>query len=117
MACGNHHEAVERMLWDVMVNVLALRGKLVIIGGDLGKVLPVLRRETPAQVVDACINPPPSPRVVFCVLCVTQNGRVLGSEGDDPTLGDACTCQMRTGHGTEEEIHAGDDVVVALPDI
>ena len=48
-------ETVERMLSDITGNDLPW-GNIIVIAGDLPKIIPVVRRGTRGQVVDACLK-------------------------------------------------------------
>jgi ATP-dependent DNA helicase PIF1 len=49
-------EAVDRTLRDIMRVDEVFGGKIVVMGGDFRQVLPVIKRGTPGQIVDACLN-------------------------------------------------------------
>ena len=70
-------------------------------GGDFRQVLPVVRRGTRAQVVDACLKCSPLWNRVT-VLRLTVNMRVMATRTDNQRLWDFCDWQMRIGDGTEE---------------
>lgn len=66
------------MLRDLTDDGLAWRRKVVVMGGDVRQVLPVVRCGIRAQVFDACINRSPFWLSVHQLL-LTQNMRVLRS--------------------------------------
>ena len=49
-------EAVDRMLRDVCNSDVPFAGKVVLLGGDFRQTLPVVKRGTPAEVVESCLK-------------------------------------------------------------
>ncbi|XP_066920592.1 ATP-dependent DNA helicase pif1-like [Clytia hemisphaerica] len=49
-------EAIDRMLRDISNSDVAFAGKVLLLGGDFRQTLPVVKRGTAAQVVEACIT-------------------------------------------------------------
>ncbi|XP_065642149.1 ATP-dependent DNA helicase PIF1-like [Hydra vulgaris] len=48
--------AIDRLLKDVCNNNFPFEGKVILFGGDFRQILPVVKREQPAEVVEACIK-------------------------------------------------------------
>ncbi|XP_066913355.1 uncharacterized protein [Clytia hemisphaerica] len=52
-------EAVDRMLRDICNSGVPFAGKVVLLGGDFRQTLPVVKRGSPAQVVESCLKRSP----------------------------------------------------------
>ncbi|XP_066910717.1 ATP-dependent DNA helicase PIF2-like [Clytia hemisphaerica] len=52
-------EAVDRMLSDICNSCVPFAGKVVLLGGDFRQTLPVVKRGSPAQVVESCLKRSP----------------------------------------------------------
>ena len=111
-----------------MGNDLPWGWKIVLMGGDFRRILPVVRKSTRAQVVSACVNQSPLWRGVR-LLHLRSNVRVLRAGMGDSHLRDMCEWQMRIVDYTEENargasvdpsveklVHISDDLIVAGED-
>ncbi|XP_066926669.1 uncharacterized protein [Clytia hemisphaerica] len=52
-------EAVDRMLRDICNSGVPFAGKVVLLGGDFRQTLPVVKRGSPAQVIESCLKRSP----------------------------------------------------------
>lgn len=76
-------KAFNRSLQDIMQNIKPFGGKFVVFGGDFRQILPVLPRESRANIVDACMNS--SPLWKYCTIYrLNQNMRLIPS--NDPIV-------------------------------
>ncbi|KAK9065053.1 hypothetical protein SSX86_016437 [Deinandra increscens subsp. villosa] len=98
-------EAVDRTLQDITGVNLPFGGKVMVMGGDFRQVLPVIKRGTRAQIVDASIRMSPLWSITR-VMRLTINMRAL----NDPWFSDFL---LRVGDGTEESIEGS---FIRIPD-
>ncbi|KAK9070526.1 hypothetical protein SSX86_010928 [Deinandra increscens subsp. villosa] len=98
-------EAVSRTLQDIIGVRLPFGGKIMVIGGDFRQVLPVVKRGTRAQIVDASLRMSPIWSLTR-VMRLTINMRAL----NDPLFSDFL---LRVGDGTEESIEGS---FIRIPD-
>ncbi|KAL4581368.1 hypothetical protein LXL04_017582 [Taraxacum kok-saghyz] len=98
-------EAVDRSIQDITKLNLPFGGKIMILGGDFRQVLPVVRRDTRAQIVDSSLRMSPLwPSIKK--LSLTINMRALA----DPWFSEFL---MRVGDGEEGAI---DGTFIRIPD-
>ncbi|KAK9050793.1 hypothetical protein SSX86_030238 [Deinandra increscens subsp. villosa] len=105
MAKRHAIEAVNRTLQDIIGVRLPFGGKIVVMGGDFRQVLPVVKRGTRAQIVDASLRMSPLWSLTR-VMRLTINMRAL----NDPWFSDFL---LRVGNGTEESIEGS---FIRIPD-
>ncbi|KAK9065045.1 hypothetical protein SSX86_016428 [Deinandra increscens subsp. villosa] len=98
-------EAVDRTLQDIIGVNLPFGGKVMVMGGDFRQVLPVIKRGTRAQIVDASLRMSPLWSITR-VMRLTINMRAL----NDPWFSDFL---LRVGDGTEESIEGS---FIRIPD-
>ena len=98
-------EAVDRTLQDIIGVKLPFGGKIMVMGGDFRQVLPVIKRGTRAQIVDASLRMSPLWSVTK-KMRLTINMRAL----TDPWFSDFL---LRVGDGTEESIEG---TFIRIPD-
>ncbi|XP_065663191.1 ATP-dependent DNA helicase pif1-like [Hydra vulgaris] len=48
--------AINRLLKDICNNSIPFGGKIILFGGDFRQILPVVKREQPAEIVESCIE-------------------------------------------------------------
>ncbi|GJU48831.1 ATP-dependent DNA helicase PIF1-like protein [Tanacetum coccineum] len=90
-------EAVDRTMQDITGVRLPFGGKIMVLGGDFRRVLPVMRRGTRAQIVDSSLRM----SLLWCLIkkmSLTLNMRAL----TDPWYSDFL---LRVGNGDEETIN------------
>ncbi|KAK9058181.1 hypothetical protein SSX86_023021 [Deinandra increscens subsp. villosa] len=98
-------EAVDRTLQDIIGVKLPFGGKIMVMGGDFRQVLPVIKRGTRAQIVDASLRMSPLWSLTR-VMRLSINMRAL----NDPWFSDFL---LRVGDGTEESIEGS---FIRIPD-
>ncbi|KAL4564581.1 hypothetical protein LXL04_028645 [Taraxacum kok-saghyz] len=98
-------EAVDRSIQDITKLNLLFGGKIMILGGDFRQVLPVVRRDTQAQIVDSSLRMSPLWSSIK-KLSLTINMRALA----DPWFSEFL---MRVGDGEEG---ASDGTFIRIPD-
>ncbi len=100
-------EAIDRTLRDIMQHVnpkfkdIPFGNKIVVFGGDFRQILPVVKKGTANDIINASFN-----RSVLWesiqVLKLTINMRVLGLQGaDQHKAKEFCDFLLRIGEGTE----------------
>ncbi|GKA76282.1 ATP-dependent DNA helicase PIF1-like protein [Tanacetum coccineum] len=104
MAKRHAIEAVDRTMQDIMGDSRAFGGKVMVMGGDFRQVLPVVRRGTRAQVVDASLRMSPLWSTIKKMqLSINMRART------DPWFLDFL---LRVGDGVEESV---EDTYIKIP--
>ncbi|KAI3515541.1 hypothetical protein L1887_14440 [Cichorium endivia] len=98
-------EAVDRSMQDITGENLPFGGKIMVMGGDFRQVLPVVKRGTRAQIVDASVRMSRLWRSVIR-LRLTLNMRAV----TDPWFSDFL---LRVGDGNEETV---EESFIRIPD-
>ncbi|KAD4385908.1 hypothetical protein E3N88_26077 [Mikania micrantha] len=98
-------EAVDRTFQDITGVSLPFGGKIMVMGGDFRQVLPVIKRGTRAQVVDASLRMSPL-WLLTKKMRLTTNMRTI----NDPWFSDFL---LRVGDGNEETVEGS---FIRIPD-
>ncbi|XP_057778295.1 uncharacterized protein LOC130998777 [Salvia miltiorrhiza] len=98
-------EALNLLLQDLMENQLLFGGKTVVLGGDFRQTIPIVRRGSREEIVDACLVFS-SIWLLIRKIHLTQNMRAM----EDPVFTDLL---LRVGEGIEPNVH---DDYINLPD-
>ncbi|XP_014678518.1 PREDICTED: uncharacterized protein LOC106818314 [Priapulus caudatus] len=110
---GHRHllEALDRTLRDITSQDLPFGGKVMVLAGDFRQVLPVIKRGSRAQIVDASLKRSKL-WSHFTLFNLTENMRVLQS-GDDKELKEFDAWLLQLGNGHIDYIR--DDTMVLPP--